>query len=110
MKKVEAVLLVKFNSEFNADELMSTCQEDLEAFRDVPGLAQKYYIAEETTGAISGCYLFETKNDRTAFWNSELAKSIPARYRVIPETLRVEQYDMMIVLNDRTTVKELILD
>jgi hypothetical protein len=99
MKNVEAVLSVKFNSTHSAEKLMDVCQKDLDVFRKAPGLVQKYYIAEESTGAISGIYLFETKNAREVFWNSELAKNIPARYGVIPETLRVEQYDMAIVLN-----------
>ena len=100
MKNVEAILLVKFNSTFNAEKLLNVCQQDLETFRNVPGLIQKYYIAEEGTGALSGFYIFETKSARAAFWTSDLAKTIPARYGVIPETLRVEQYDMAIVLND----------
>ena len=100
MKNAEAVLSVKFNSTHSPGELINVCQEDLEIFRNVPGLLQKYYIAEESTGALSGIYIFETKTDRAAFWTSELAKNIPARYGVIPETLRVEQYEMAIVLND----------
>ena len=100
MKNAEAVLSVKFNSSLDPEKLMNVCQDDLEAFRNVPGLLQKYYLAEEVTGAISGIYIFETKNARETFWDSELAKQIPARYGVIPETLRVEQYDMAIVLND----------
>ena len=100
MKNAEAVLLVKFNSTFNAEKLLNVCQQDLETFRNVPGLIQKYYIAEEGTGALSGFYIFETKSARAAFWTSDLAKAIPANYGVIPETLRVEQYEMAIVLND----------
>ena len=100
MKNAEAVLSVKFKSTFNAEKLLNVCQRDLETFRDVPGLIQKYYIAEEGTGALSGFYIFETKDARAAFWASDLAKTIPAQYGVIPESLRVEQYDMAIVLND----------
>jgi Putative mono-oxygenase ydhR len=100
MKNAESVLLVKFKSTLSAEELMNRCNEDLNAFRNVPGLIQKYYIGEEATGAISGFYIFESKSDREAFWASELAKNIPARYGVIRETLRVEQYNMAIVLNE----------
>jgi len=100
MKKAEAVLVVKFRSGLDNEELINVCQQDLELFRSVPGLIQKYYIAEEFTGAISGFYIFESAEDRNKFWNSELAASIPARYGVIPESLRVEQYEMAIVLND----------
>ncbi|QEC70041.1 hypothetical protein FRZ67_23065 [Panacibacter ginsenosidivorans] len=100
MKNAEAILSVKFNSSLSPDNLLETCMEDLEDFKNVPGLLQKYYISEESTGAISGFYIFENKNARATFWNSELAKNIPARYGVIADTLRVEQYEMSIVLND----------
>lgn len=100
MKNAEAVLLVKFKSSLTPENLMKTCQEDLEDFRNVPGLLQKYYISEESTGAISGFYIFENKEARAAFWNSELAKNIPARYGGLPDSFRVEQYEMAIVLND----------
>jgi Putative mono-oxygenase ydhR len=100
MQNAKSVLSVKFNSALPPEKLLNTCNQDLDVFRDVSGLIQKYYIAEENTGAISGIYLFESKAAREAFWNSGLAKEIPARYEVIPGTLRVEQYDMAIVLND----------
>lgn len=100
MKNAEAVLSVKFNSNLDPEKLVKICQEDLEMFRNVPGLIQKYYVVEETTGAISGFYIFEDASARASFWKSELAESIPARYGVIPNTLRVEQYEMVIVLND----------
>jgi hypothetical protein len=99
MKNAEAVLSVKFNSTFSAEDLLKVCQQSLDDFRNVPGLIQKYYIAEEGTGAISGFYIFDTQSARAAFWVSDLAKDIPAKYGVIPESLRVEQYDMAIVLN-----------
>ena len=100
MKNAEVVLLVKFNSTLEADELLKVCQEDLETFRNVPGLIQKYYVSEEQSGALSGIYIFSSRSARSSFWNSDLAKRIPARYGVIPETLRVEEYDVSIVLND----------
>ena len=100
MKNAEAVLSVKFNSTLTDLELMKVCEDDLEIFRNVPGLLQKYYIVEDLTGAISGIYIFEDKTARAAFWASELARNIPARYGVIANTLRVEQYDMALVLND----------
>jgi hypothetical protein len=100
MKSAEAVLSVKFQSNLTPEKLITVCQEDLETFRNVPGLLQKYYVAEETTGAISGFYIFENGDARASFWNSELAKSITTRYGAIPESLRVEEYEMLIVLND----------
>lgn len=100
MKNTESVLSVKFNSTHGYEKLMNICQEDLEIFRNVPGLLQKYYVIEEKTGALSGIYLFKNKSTKEAFWNSDLAKSIPARYGVDLTTLRVENFDMAIVMND----------
>lgn len=100
MKNAESVLSVKFNSTHSYEKLMSICQEDLEIFRNVPGLIQKYYVIEEATGAISGIYIFKDKNAKETFWNSDLAKSIPARYAVNPATLLVENFDMAIVMNE----------
>jgi len=100
MKNAESVLSVKFNSTHVYEKLMNICQEDVDIFRNVPGLIQKYYVIEETTGAISGIYIFKNRNAKETFWNSDLAKSIPARYGVKPDTLRVENFDMAIVMND----------
>ena len=100
MKNVQSVLSVKFISTHSYEKLMNICQADLEIFRNVPGLVQKYYVVEEATGALSGIYVFKNKNAKEAFWNSALAASIPARYGVDPATLRVEHFDMSIVMND----------
>lgn len=100
MKKAQAVLAVKFHSSLRPESLLRRCLDGLEDFRSVPGLIQKYYLTEETTGAISGIYLFEDRDALEAFWVSEVAQSIPPKYGVIPETLRVEKYDLAIVLSE----------
>lgn len=100
MNKVASVLVVKFNSSHNPQNLMTACENGLDTFRNVPGLIQKYYISEEETGALSGIYLFSSKAARETFWTSDIAKAIPAKYGVIPDSLRVEKYEMAIVLND----------
>jgi len=99
MKNAEAVLAVKFKSKLEDKELLRVCNENLQDFRDVPGLIEKYYLAEELTGAISGFYIFSTVSAREAFWTSELAKDIVPRYGVRVDTIRVERYQMAIVLN-----------
>jgi hypothetical protein len=100
MKTAEALLSVKFNTNMRLNELNEVWQADLEYFKTVRGLIQKYYIVESSTGAVNGIYLFETKTARAAYWASKLARSIPRRYGLIPGTLRVEQYDVLIVLNE----------
>ena len=104
MKNAKAVLSVKFNSTFSPEHLSNVCQEDVDIFRSVPGLLQKYYLTEVSTGSISGFYIFETRAHRANFWSSEVAENLPARYGIIAETLRVEQYDVAIVLNDAVLV------
>lgn len=102
MKNPQAVLSVKFNSTHDTEKLLAICNEDLQAFRDVPGLMQKYYNADPETGAICGFYLFDTAASRETFWGSDLAAGFPARYGVVPESLRVEKFDVAIVLNEYT--------
>jgi hypothetical protein len=100
MKNEGAVLFVKFKSTHSPDQLNKISRDDLEIFRNVHGLLQKYYISEEVTGAFSGFYIFESKSARSAFWTSELAKRIPVRYGIIPESLRVEEYELVVVLDE----------
>lgn len=100
MKNVEAVLAVKFKSTHAPAKLARVCAVDLNTFREVPGLLQKYYLIEELTNSICGLYIFETKSARAAFWTSELAKDLPSRYGIISETLRAEQYEIALVLNE----------
>jgi hypothetical protein len=100
MKTAESLLCVRFNSTYNLEELNEICLADLENFRTVPGLVQKYYITEEYSGAFSYIYLFESKTTRTAFSVSDLARKIPSKYRMIPDSIRIEYYDMLIVLHE----------
>jgi hypothetical protein len=98
--KETSVLAVKFNSSLPSDDLNAVCEKDLYKFRKVPGLLQKYYVVEDSSGALSGLYFFESKAARSAFWNSALAKEIPGTYGVIPESLRVENYEISLILNE----------
>ena len=96
----DALLCIRFNSSYSLEELNEICLSDLESFRSVPGLVQKYFVTEEYTGAVSNIYLFESKMTRSAFSVSDLAREIPSRYKMISDTIRVEYYDMLIVLNE----------
>ena len=100
MNSLKAVLSVKFNSTFGQEDLIALFRQDLDTFSNVPGLLQKYYIAEDLTGAKGGIYIFDSKISRTEFWNSKLAKSIPAKYGVIPGSIRVEHFDIPIELHN----------
>jgi len=103
MKTAEALLSVKFTTSLSIDELNELCQADLNYFRSVRGLIQKYYIVDRTTKTVNGIHLFESKTARASYWASKLARSMPRRYGLIPGTLRVENFDVMIVLNEDVT-------
>jgi hypothetical protein len=99
MKIAEAVLVVKFISYHPPRKLALKLLEHVNSFRIVPGLIQHYYLTEELTSDICGFYVFETKSARAAFWGSKLAKKILAQYGIVPGTIRMEQYEIVLVLN-----------
>jgi hypothetical protein len=100
MKTADALLCVRFNSNYSLEELNEIYLADLDTFRSVPGLVQKYFITEEYSDAISSIYLFESKTTRSAFSASDHARELPSRYKMIPDSIRVEYYNMLIVLHE----------
>lgn len=100
MPNATAVLSVKFQSSLAAEEVMRIAKEHIPLFRQVPGLVQKYYLFDSETESFSGFYLFASEAEREAYWSSELAAGIPARYRVIPESLRIERYQLDVMLRN----------
>jgi hypothetical protein len=98
MNNSQALLSVKFISIHTSIELIQLFKQDIDLFKAVPGLVQKYYIAEEGTRAHGGIYVFENKAARNAFLDSDLASKIPSRYGVQPDTLRIEQFAVSIEL------------
>ena len=99
MENLKAVLSVRFESDLGAEELARRCEKYAPLFRDLPGLEQKYYLADPESGALSGFYVFRDEASREAYWNSDLAKGIPERYEVKVETLRIEKYSVSMTLN-----------
>ena len=100
MKTAEALLSVKFNTSLKLEDLNEFCRADINDFRSVRGLIQKYFVVDPATKTVNGIYLFENKTARASYWASKLARSIPRRFGLIPGTLRVENFDVMIVLNE----------
>lgn len=96
MKNLKAVLSVRFRSTYSSAELLDLFHQGLEDFKNVPGLLQRYYVADENSETVGGIYVFENRHDREAFCNSKLAKDIPSRYRLKMETLGVEELEVTI--------------
>lgn len=87
-----AVLFVRVKSDLDSAELERRLIERRPKFREVPGLVQKIYGKEESTGAYCGIYFFEDRNALMKFRDTELAKTIPTAYEateVRPEVYKV---------------------
>ena len=87
------ILFVRVKSSLARDELTRRAQERVPRFREVPGLVQKFYGRDPSTGTWCGAYIFESQEALAAFAGSELAKSIPAAYEATEVTREV--YDFL---------------
>lgn len=76
------VVFVTFESELSPEELQATLRQRAEKFRDVDGLAQKFYLQDEETGRVGGFYIFTSKETRDAYLKSDLRATIGEAYAV----------------------------
>jgi hypothetical protein len=87
---------VRITTDLAHDEVRRIMGERTPRFREVPGLVQKYYGYEPSSGAFCGCLIFDSEESRQAFRESELARTIPAAYQA--EEVRVEAYEILFPL------------
>ena len=87
------ILFVRVKSDLDPEELERRALERRPSFKEVPGLIQKIYGKDETTGEVCGIYFFEDQAALAAFRDTELAKSIPAAYEATD--IRREVYNVM---------------
>ncbi len=91
-----AILFVRVKSQLEADELERRMKERQPRFLEVPGLMQKIYGRDETSGAYCGVYFFEDRAALAAFRETELARTIPSAYEAVE--VRPEAYDALYLL------------
>ena len=87
---------VRFKTHLAHEEVRHIMEERAPRFREVSGLLQKYYGYEPSIEAFCGCYIFDSKESRQAFTQSELARTIPSAYQA--EEVRVEAYEVLFPL------------
>ena len=75
-----SILFVRVASDLDPEELERRALERRPRFREVPGLVQKIYGRDESSGDWCGIYFFENRDRLAAFRDTELAKSIPQAY------------------------------
>ena len=88
-----AILFVRIKSRLEAKEFERRLLERRARFLEVPGLVQKIYGRDSTTGDVCGIYFFENQAALSAFRETELAKTIPAAYDAVD--VRREVYDVL---------------
>ncbi|MCG6882413.1 MAG: hypothetical protein LJE62_01520 [Silicimonas sp.] len=91
------VQFVKFETTLTLDEVEAVANERLPQFQAIPGLVQKYYLKLDKPNHYGGFYIWRSKEDLVAFRASDLAKTIPAAYKVVgaPD---VEVHDVLFPL------------
>jgi heme-degrading monooxygenase HmoA len=76
------LMFVKFKTGLSLDQVMERAEKRVPEFRALPGLVQKYYCQEPSTGEIAGVYLWDSQESLKAFLGSELRETIPATYEI----------------------------
>src|SRR4029453_945577 len=88
-----AILFVRITSGLDAQEFERRLAERRPRFREVPGLAQKFYGRDPETGDVCGVYFFESEEALSAFRETELARTIPTAYEAVD--VRREVYEVL---------------
>jgi heme-degrading monooxygenase HmoA len=88
------ILTVKFKSALSHEDALAIAEERIDEYRAFPGLIQKYYGHEQSTGAWTGILLWESAQALQAFRESELSKSTASAYQAI-EPPRLEVFDVV---------------
>ncbi len=99
-----AILFVRVKSSLDPEEIDRRIVERRPRFLEVPGLVQKFYGRDESTGDVCGIYFFEDQSALAAFRETELAKTISTAYEA--KEVRPEIYDVLFPLYpDRGPIK-----
>jgi heme-degrading monooxygenase HmoA len=102
---VAAILFVRVKSNLEPRELERRLIERRSRFKEVPGLIQKIYGRDESTGEVCSIYFFEDQEALSAFRETKLAKTISTAYEA--KDVRREVYEALHPLHpDRGPISE----
>jgi heme-degrading monooxygenase HmoA len=91
------VVLILFKSDLPKDKVIKNFESRADLYRAVPGLVQKYYVHDESTGHFGGIHIFDSYESAEAFMSSDLVKSIGNAQRSHePPTVRLLHIDMVL--------------
>lgn len=94
---MSTILFVRIKSDLDPAELERRLHERRPRFLEVPGLVQKFYGRDNSTGNLCGIYFFESQKALADFRDSELAKTIPSAYEATDT--RREVYEVLFPLH-----------
>ena len=87
------ILFVRVKSDLDPEELERRALERRLRFKEVPGLVQKFYGRDPSTGDWCGIYFFEDKKALASYRDSELARTIPVAYEATE--VRPEVFELL---------------
>jgi hypothetical protein len=77
------IQFVQFETALTEAEIMAVAEERAPQFRAIPALVQKFYLKLNKPNHYGGLYIWESIEAMKKFQQSELAKTIPAAYKVL---------------------------
>ncbi|RYH09614.1 hypothetical protein [Tropicimonas sp. IMCC6043] len=77
------VQFVQFETSLSEDEVMAVAEARAPQFRAIDGLVQKFYLKLNKPNHYGGFYVWKSREAMLAFRETELAKTIPAAYKVV---------------------------
>ncbi|MBN2175654.1 MAG: hypothetical protein JW731_16105 [Bacteroidales bacterium] len=81
--KGKIVQIVRMKSELSEEEILKISMEREPQYKALLGLLQKYYVKFKSTGEYGGIYIWDSVQSMNKFRESELAASIPKKYKAI---------------------------
>lgn len=93
------VQVVTLKSGLNEDKLLKIAIDRAAAYKEVPGLLQKYYTRLDEPGSYCGVLIWESKAALQAFSKTDLFATIPTAYKVLDKP-EVDVSEILFQLRD----------
>ncbi len=91
------IQIVRYKSGLSHDEVDRRFRDRSDRYREVPGLAQKYYVRFPGTGEYGGIYVWDSPESRDAWRAGNLSETLAETYQVEGEPEK-ELAEVMLVL------------
>jgi len=95
---MEAVVIT-YESGLSFDEVERLFHDRSDAYREMEGLVQKYYLHDPETGRVGGIYVFDTAEHRAALTDSDIHGSLRDAYDVQGD-VEIDTYEVVLPLYD----------